>query len=273
MPRKPLTGIDEPSARPSSGASAPFSASRSRAHPSSSTSRPAQGRQPGRDRRDDRPRRGLRRRPRHALSAADRRRRGSHTDGICSYEVPWGMHRSGSFRDPFGHTWHIGDHSPLQRFRVTDNRLFLPPRKSLTPAGGGSWPRGSLSAEEVEQELVISRILELQPQPGKVAAAQLKTIGADRLAVSVEHWAGQIQPRSGSAARRFRPEPNDLSSGRRARFGSSVALTRRAPPAHQRCHTLPLDARRASVRHPEFPERFSEQRGVRDRTGRTRCAS
>ena len=38
------------------------------------------------------------------------------TDGIRSYEVPWGVHRQGSFRDPFGHTWHIGDHSPLQRF-------------------------------------------------------------------------------------------------------------------------------------------------------------
>jgi uncharacterized glyoxalase superfamily protein PhnB len=37
------------------------------------------------------------------------------TDGIRNYEVPWGVHRQGSFRDPFGHTWHIGDHSPLQR--------------------------------------------------------------------------------------------------------------------------------------------------------------
>jgi hypothetical protein len=38
------------------------------------------------------------------------------TEGIRNYEVPWGVHRQGSFRDPFGHTWHIGDHSPLQRF-------------------------------------------------------------------------------------------------------------------------------------------------------------
>ena len=38
------------------------------------------------------------------------------TDGIRSYEVPWGVHRQGSFRDPFGHTWHIGDRSPLQLF-------------------------------------------------------------------------------------------------------------------------------------------------------------
>jgi PhnB protein len=38
------------------------------------------------------------------------------TEGIRSYEVPWGVHRQGSFRDPFGHTWHVGDRSPLQRF-------------------------------------------------------------------------------------------------------------------------------------------------------------
>jgi uncharacterized glyoxalase superfamily protein PhnB len=35
---------------------------------------------------------------------------------IQEHEVPWGVHRQGSFRDPFGHVWHIGDRSPLQRF-------------------------------------------------------------------------------------------------------------------------------------------------------------
>lgn len=42
---------------------------------------------------------------------------GAHptTNGIRTYEAPWGIHRQGSFRDPFGHTWHIGDHSPLHR--------------------------------------------------------------------------------------------------------------------------------------------------------------
>ena len=40
---------------------------------------------------------------------------GAHptSDGIRTREAPWGMHRQGSFRDPFGHTWHVGDHSPL----------------------------------------------------------------------------------------------------------------------------------------------------------------
>jgi PhnB protein len=30
-------------------------------------------------------------------------------------QVPWGNHRQGSFRDPFGHHWSVGDRSPLRR--------------------------------------------------------------------------------------------------------------------------------------------------------------
>jgi PhnB protein len=30
-------------------------------------------------------------------------------------EAPWGIHRQGGFRDPFGHVWHVGDPSPLAR--------------------------------------------------------------------------------------------------------------------------------------------------------------
>jgi PhnB protein len=37
-------------------------------------------------------------------------------DGVRDHEVPWGVHRQGSFRDPFGHVWHVGDRSPLKRF-------------------------------------------------------------------------------------------------------------------------------------------------------------
>src|SRR5262245_41252990 len=44
----------------------------------------------------------------------------SSTDAIRDHEAPWGIHRQGTFRDPFGHTWHIGDRSPLQRIDVTD---------------------------------------------------------------------------------------------------------------------------------------------------------
>ncbi len=29
---------------------------------------------------------------------------------------PWGIHRQGAFRDPFGHLWFVGDRSPLSRF-------------------------------------------------------------------------------------------------------------------------------------------------------------
>lgn len=28
-------------------------------------------------------------------------------------ETPWGTHRQGSFHDPFGHNWSVGDKSPL----------------------------------------------------------------------------------------------------------------------------------------------------------------
>jgi PhnB protein len=27
--------------------------------------------------------------------------------------MPWGTHRQGGFRDPFGHNWSVGDRSPL----------------------------------------------------------------------------------------------------------------------------------------------------------------
>jgi uncharacterized glyoxalase superfamily protein PhnB len=30
-----------------------------------------------------------------------------------NYSVPWGVHRQGGFIDPFGHTWQVGDKSPL----------------------------------------------------------------------------------------------------------------------------------------------------------------
>lgn len=32
---------------------------------------------------------------------------------IAEHETPWGTHRQGGFRDPFGHTWSVGDTSPL----------------------------------------------------------------------------------------------------------------------------------------------------------------
>jgi len=31
------------------------------------------------------------------------------------HDRPWGTHRQGGFRDPFGHTWSVGDTSPLRR--------------------------------------------------------------------------------------------------------------------------------------------------------------
>jgi len=35
--------------------------------------------------------------------------------GIRDHQMPWGPHRQGSFIDPFGHKWLVGDRSPLSR--------------------------------------------------------------------------------------------------------------------------------------------------------------
>lgn len=37
-------------------------------------------------------------------------------DEIRDHQSLWGTHRQGTFRDPFGHLWFVGDHSPLRRF-------------------------------------------------------------------------------------------------------------------------------------------------------------
>src|SRR5262245_3362002 len=36
-------------------------------------------------------------------------------DPIRNHRMPWGIHRQGSFIDPFGHKWLVGDRSPLNR--------------------------------------------------------------------------------------------------------------------------------------------------------------
>ena len=35
---------------------------------------------------------------------------------VEDHEVPWGTHRQGGFKDPFGHNWSVGDKSPLRHF-------------------------------------------------------------------------------------------------------------------------------------------------------------
>lgn len=35
-------------------------------------------------------------------------------DRIRDHQMPWGLHRQGSFIDPFGHKWLVGDRSPLR---------------------------------------------------------------------------------------------------------------------------------------------------------------
>lgn len=38
---------------------------------------------------------------------------------VVTHEVPWGEHRQGGFRDPFGHNWSVGDRSPLRAQSVS----------------------------------------------------------------------------------------------------------------------------------------------------------
>ena len=33
---------------------------------------------------------------------------------IEDHQMPWGTHRQGGFKDPFGHNWSVGDRSPLR---------------------------------------------------------------------------------------------------------------------------------------------------------------
>lgn len=33
---------------------------------------------------------------------------------VVDHQMPWGVHRQGGFRDPFGHVWSVGDRSPLE---------------------------------------------------------------------------------------------------------------------------------------------------------------
>lgn len=35
-------------------------------------------------------------------------------DPVRDHLMPWGVHRQGTFLDPFGHLWFVGDRSPLQ---------------------------------------------------------------------------------------------------------------------------------------------------------------
>ena len=36
-------------------------------------------------------------------------------DPVKNHQMPWGPHRQGGFKDPFGHIWLVGDRSPLER--------------------------------------------------------------------------------------------------------------------------------------------------------------
>jgi PhnB protein len=40
----------------------------------------------------------------------------TEVEAPTDHETPWGNHRQGSFTDPFGHRWSVGDRSPLAPF-------------------------------------------------------------------------------------------------------------------------------------------------------------
>lgn len=50
----------------------------------------------------------------HALAAGALDR----ADPVREHQTIWGPHRQGSFLDPFGHLWFVGDRSPLQRYHT-----------------------------------------------------------------------------------------------------------------------------------------------------------
>jgi uncharacterized glyoxalase superfamily protein PhnB len=52
-------------------------------------------------------------------------------DPVQDHRAPWGVHRQGGFRDPFGHVWLVGDASPLESFPRRASRT------SRAEAGGG----------------------------------------------------------------------------------------------------------------------------------------
>jgi uncharacterized glyoxalase superfamily protein PhnB len=57
--------------------------------------------------------------PDTVIAAAVRCGAEGRTDPPRNHEAPWGRHRQGSFIDPFGHLWLVGDRSPLdQRSRI-----------------------------------------------------------------------------------------------------------------------------------------------------------
>lgn len=56
-------------------------------------------------------------------------------DPIRDHQMPWGPHRQGSFVDPYGHLWLVGDHSPLKPHQTPtppDSAPAAPP----APPGG-----------------------------------------------------------------------------------------------------------------------------------------
>jgi uncharacterized glyoxalase superfamily protein PhnB len=53
--------------------------------------------------------------PDSVIAEAIRHGATGRTDPARNHHAPWGLHRQGSFADPFGHIWLVGDKSPLDQ--------------------------------------------------------------------------------------------------------------------------------------------------------------
>lgn len=84
-------------------------------------------------------------------------------DQVRDHEMPWGPHRQGSFVDPFGHLWLVGDRSPLRAHVMptpatpADVDAIHALRRSLedwmAENGTVQWPQGSLPRERIAAQV------------------------------------------------------------------------------------------------------------------------
>jgi len=104
-------------------------------------------------------------------------------DPVRTHAMPWGPHRQGSFVDPFGHLWLVGDRSPLGAHIAPvlatgdDVDAIHALRRSLEDwmAANGTiqWPRGSLPRERVAAQVDAGEWHVVRDDGGVVGAIRL----------------------------------------------------------------------------------------------------
>ena len=104
-------------------------------------------------------------------------------DPVRTHEMPWGPHRQGSFVDPFGHLWLVGDRSPLCTHLAPvpassdDVDAIHALRRSLEDwmAANGTvqWPQGSLPRERIAAQVDAGEWHVVRDGAGLVATVRL----------------------------------------------------------------------------------------------------